>query len=190
MKKLVEFIKEKLVFKYAFEKEHKLMLEMANIQKGVVLSSNRYNISVHGASSKDREYPHLHIYLTGDNSLKQFNFEISIIDLLCDDELNLIRQLDKTKKKKIDIKNRIDCSWEGYSKLKNDFEDWLEQPYKKIERQFKNNLDALIYLYNSESEDLSDNYILEYISKQNRKINKQYHYLFSEEEKNNYSECF
>lgn len=188
MKGLVEYLKEKLIPGYV--DEHRLLIEMAHIQKGVALSSGRYNIAVHGASSKDREYPHFHIYLTGDNSQKQFNFEISIIDLLCNNELNLIRQLDKTKKKKVDIKNREYCSWEGYSKLLYDLEDWLEKPYRKIERQYKNNLHAIVEKYNEESEDLSDNYILDYISKQNKKVDKEYHYLFSETIKRTYKNLF
>lgn len=189
MTDLIEYLKERFIPGYAQEKEHALMLEMANIQKGVNLDSIRYNIAVHGASSKDRDYPHLHIYLTGDNSMKQFNFEISIVDLLCDGELRLIKQLDRTKRKKIDRRNKTDCSWEGYSKLLYDLEDWLEAPYKHP-NVYVNNLQAVVGEYNDESEDISDNYILDYIRGQKRKIDSQYHHLFSEDDKEKFKECF
>lgn len=76
-----------------------------------------YKIAVHGASSKDRPIPHIHIYLNNDiNPYTKFNFEISLIDILCKDEINLIFQTDK--KKNIDNRNRKQCTWTGYSEIK------------------------------------------------------------------------
>ena len=54
--------------------------------------NDTYKIAVHGASTKDRPTPHIHIYLANDQSYKLFNFEISLIDILCNDEINLIYQ--------------------------------------------------------------------------------------------------
>ena len=48
------------------------------------------------------------------------------------------------------INNRNKCSWNGYNKLKNDFEDWLFSKSKK-RGDFIDNLDAIIYMYNEES---------------------------------------
>ena len=191
MKSLVEFIKEILNPDYQLDKEHQLMMEMANIQRDVKFGKELYTIAIHGPNSKDREYPHIHIHLTKDNSQKIFCFEISLMDIVCDDEINIIRQLDKTKKKKIDIKNRNNCSWEGYSDILDGFEEWLEKPYKRFDGQYKNNLDALIGTYNFEgSLDETVNSFLEYIKKQNKKVLPKYKYLFSDEDIKNYKECF
>lgn len=189
MKSLLEYIKE--ILSSNADQEHQLMMEMANIQRGIKFGKYLYTVAIHGPSSKDREYPHIHVYLTNDNSQKQFSFEISLIDILCNDEINLIRQLDKTKKKKLDIKNRNNCSWEGYSDIYDGFEKWLEEPYKRFEGQYKNNLDALIGTYNFEGNlDETVNSFLEYVKSQNKQIIKRYQYLFSDEDKIKYKECF
>ena len=148
MKSLVEYIKEILNKNdyHGHSNLHDYLVEMATIDKNAQLGKGNYKIAIHGASSKDRENPHIHIYLADDNTLKKFNFEISL-DILCKDEVNLIRQTDKTSKKKIDIKNRDKCSWEGYSKLKYDFEDWLEDKRKGLPISFEDNLDSVIWNY-------------------------------------------
>lgn len=46
---------------------------MATIAKSVKLGKDSYRIAIHGVSSKDREYPHIHIYLANDNSLQKFH---------------------------------------------------------------------------------------------------------------------
>lgn len=184
MLSLVEYVQNLL------NKEEMELLEMATIQHNVPLGKDRYSIAIHGPSSKDRENPHIHIYLTGDNSLKKFNFEISLVDLLTTGEPILIRQTDKTGKKKIDIKNRDKCSWDLYSKIKYDFEDWLEAKHKKLPQTFKDNLDSIIWNYNNEWEKKLDNYLLQYIQNHNKTILPEYHKYFSEEDKEAYPECF
>ena len=74
-----------------------------------------YSIQIHGASTADRCVPHIHIYKYNDNTKKQFNFEISLIDLVSKDKITLIRQLDREKN--IDHKNKDKCSWRGYSDI-------------------------------------------------------------------------
>lgn len=89
------------------------IFEMTTISKAERWGNNTYRIAVHGTASGDREIPHVHIYLTNDNKpYNNFNFEISIIDILCKDEINLIYQRDRSKNKL--IKNRSKCFWEGY----------------------------------------------------------------------------
>lgn len=61
------------------------IFEMATISKAERWGNNMYRIAVHGTVSGDRETPHVHIYLTNDNKpYNNFNFEISIIDILCE----------------------------------------------------------------------------------------------------------
>lgn len=185
MKNLITYIKE-CISEYQNDKRHKILFEMANIQHSVKLGNNLCTISIHGADSKDREYPHIHIRLSNDNSGKQFNFEVSLVDILSDDEPILIRQTDRTGRKKIDIRNRARCSWDGYTKMRNDFEEWLEKPNHMP--SFKNNLEALVYYYDFESQ--RNGSLLKYMSEHNRKVCSKYHYLFTDEDKQNYPECF
>ena len=55
--------------------------------------------------------------------MKKFNFEISLIDILCYDEINIIAQVDKDRNIKRMHRNK--CSWEGYKKLYEGFENWI-----------------------------------------------------------------
>ena len=181
MKSLVEYIKELLNGDdyHGHGNIHDYLVEMATIDKNVQLGKDNYKITVHGASSKDRENPHIHIYAVNDKTLKKFNFEISLTDILCKDEINLIRQTDKLSKKQINIKIKDKCSWIGYSEIKYDFEDWLEDKHKSLPRAFKNNLDAVICNYNNESP--GENYILDYIKERGWKILPQYKKYFDDE---------
>ena len=82
---------------YIEDYQKQYITEMATIAKSVKLGKDIYRIAIHGVSSKDREYPHIHIYLANDNSLQKFNFEISLVDILCNDEINIVAQIDKDK---------------------------------------------------------------------------------------------
>lgn len=148
--------------------------EMATIAKSVKLGKNSYRVAIHGTSSKDRDYPHIHIYLANDNSLQKFNFEVSLVDILCNDEINLIVQIDKENG--IHRMHRDKCSWEGYRKLYNDFEDWLYDTHVNVPGEWLNNLDAIIWFCNNESP--GDNYVKEYIESRGKKILKKYEKYF------------
>lgn len=114
MKNLIEFLKD--IFKTEY------IIEMATICRSIKLDSRRfYKIAIHGPSTKDRDYPHIHIYDANDNTLKLFNFEISVIDIICNDELNIILQVDRSKH--IRRTNRSECSWDGYAELRDNFEN-------------------------------------------------------------------
>ena len=166
MKSFKEYIKEKQKQKHYEE----YVLEMAVISRRV-LNKNKYQVVIHGTNSGDRPNPHVHIYLDDDTRpFSKFNFEISLCDILCHDEINLVRM--KDKKKGLDIRNRDKCSWNNYRKLHDEFEDWLfNKPSKP--GTFKDNLDAIIWYYNNESVG-TNNYIKEYIKEHGLKVLPKY----------------
>lgn len=139
------------------------IIEMATIDKTVKVYKDTYRIALHGPAVVDRPYPHFHIYLANDIfPYNRFNIEISLIDLLCYDELN--------------IKNRNRCSWSGYKKLHDRIEDWLEEPCTGLPGNFQNNLEALIWSYDNESND--GNSLLEYINYHGKKVLPKYEKYF------------
>ena len=161
--------------------------EMATISKNEKWGNNQYRIATHGTAAGDRENPHIHIYLSSDDKpYNKFNFEISLTDILCYNEINLIYQRDISKNKK--ITNRNKCSWEGYRKIKEGFEEWLYKP-SKTPGEFVDNLDALIYWYNEES-NIIGNALLQYMKEHGLIILDKFNKYFSEEDKSMYKECF
>lgn len=159
MRKLADLLKE--------EMSHPI-LEMATISRKEKWGSHEYKIALHGTSTNDRAQPHVHIYYSTDNTdSASFNFEVSLIDILCHDEINLVRQKDGKK----DIKNRDKCTWEGYRKIRDGFEDWLFKPCK-LRGNFKDNLDAICWSYNNESN--IDNALKLYIEEHGLKVLEKY----------------
>lgn len=133
--------------------------EMAFATNDVKLGKNSYRVALHGVAAGDRLYPHIHIYLKNDHyPWKKFNFEISLIDIICHNEINLVCQIDRARG--INRKNRNQCSWTGYVDFKYDFEGWLYSECNKP-GNFIDNLDFLIYTYNEENneKDSLQNYI-------------------------------
>ena len=183
MKKLVEYIEEE------FNPEWDYVIEMASIGRPI-LNKIHYHIVLHGTYAGDRERPHIHIYLKEDKRpFSKFNFEIALDEILCYDEINLITMRDKSKH--IDIKNRNKCSWDGYFKLRDDFEDWLFSDNVEIRGGFKDNLDAIIYFYNQECDNTNNsNPLLEYIKNKGMKIQNKFINYFSEDDINKYTVCF
>ena len=182
MKKLVEYIEEE------FNPEWDYVIEMASIGRPI-LNKIHYHIVLHGTYAGDRERPHIHIYLKEDKRpFSKFNFEIALDEILCYDEINLITMRDKSKH--IYLKNRNKCSWDGYFKLRDDFEDWLFST-SELRGDFIDNLDAIIYFYNQESGGTKNsNPLLEYIKNKGMKILKKNEKYFSEEDKLKYKDCF
>lgn len=179
MKRLSDYIlRISTFFENCTQEQCVPVFEMATISKNVKMGGEHYRIAVHGPASKDRPYPHIHIYKAADKfPFPNFNFEISLVDLLCYDELNLVTMIDKDNG--VYIKNKNKCSWTGYRKLHYDFEDWLEA---KSDRKgdFKNNLDAIIWNYDNEASE--DNALLNYIEDRGKKILPKYQEYF---QKNN-----
>ena len=179
----MEYVEEK------FNPEQDYVIEMASIGYPVLNKTNHL-IALHGTNAGDRQRPHVHIYLTGDKRpFSKFNFEIALDEILCYDEINLLRMRDKSKR--IDFKNRNKCSWDGYMILKDDFEDWLFSKDVEIRGDFIDNLDAIIYWYNQESDSTNNsNPLLEYIKNKGMKIQDKFRKYFSEEDINKYDVCF
>lgn len=128
-----------------------LLTEMATF--GVKKWGNKtYKIAVHGASTKDRPTPHLHIYLNDDvNPYTQFNIEVSLVDLLCNDRITPIYQHDADNN--ILRTNRKSCTWEGYRDIFNGLKAFFEEgPIKTKHGTFDNNLDRAIYEWNRETD--------------------------------------
>ena len=97
----------------------------------------------------------------------------------------------RDKSEHVDIKNRNNCSWDGYTRLKNDFEDWLFSDNVEIRGDFQDNLDAIIYFYNQESGGTRNlNPLLEYIKSKGMKIQNKFKKYFSEDDINRYIVCF
>lgn len=171
MKYVLEYIQEKL----GITEPSMQIVEMATVDKKVKVGKDTYRIALHGPAVGDRPYPHFHIYLANDMfPYKKFNIEVSLVDLLCYDELNIVGIQDKEKG--TNIKNRDKCSWLGYRKLHNTIEDWLEKPCTGLPGRFANNLEALIWSYDNESnQGLS---LLEYIKDQGKKVLPKYKKYF------------
>lgn len=163
------------------------ILEMATIGKNIQLGKNKYRIEIHGPASKDRDVPHIHIYLSNDSHpWNKFNFEISLVDIIVNNEINLIRMKDVISKK--NLTNRSKCSWDGYKKMYYDFEDWLYSDNVTIRGEYIDNLDALIYWFNEESN--YDNALLMYIHDKGLKVHPDNFKYFSDEDKKQYKSCF
>jgi hypothetical protein len=113
---------------------------------------DKYSIQIHGAATADREVPHLHIYRFNDNGKKQFNFEISLIDLVSKDEINLIYQLDREKNVK--NTNRNECTWTGYRDVYDGLREYLFSAPKlpKYKSNYIDNLDVAISAWNQETD--------------------------------------
>ncbi len=164
------------------------IFEMATITKDIKWGNDHFRVAVHGTAAGDREVPHIHIYLSSDKkpyecsqlafnpcdditSHNKFNFEISLVDILCYDEVNLIFQRDEKTGKR--ISNRNKCSWEGYKKIADGFEDWLEQK-PTTPGDFRTNLEAIIYWWNEESDSSSDNPLKDWIESRGLKVLDKY----------------
>ena len=138
------------------EVKEQLLLEMATFGN-IKANNNSYRIAIHGPATNDRPMPHIHIYLSQDKfPYPLFNFEISLVDLVCKDEIVLVAQIDRAKN--IRRTNKDDCSWIGYRELYNSFKDFLSQPpMKKIYKgRALNNLQVAIMEWDNENNDNVD----------------------------------
>ena len=154
------------------------LLEMATFGKPK-WGQNLYKISVHGPATSDRETPHIHIYLLNDTKLNTFNFEISLVDILCKDEINLIYQIDK--KNNIVRTHRRDCSWEGYASIYRGFKEFLiTNQNLGLYKNCENGLKASIEAYNNESNSLG-NALKEYLDKKGLEVLPKYAKYFIDE---------
>lgn len=131
------------------DNDHDVVLEMATFGKPR-WGSKDYKIAIHDPATKDRDTPHIHIYLLNDINYNTFNFEISLIDILCKDEINLIYQLDRSKN--IMRTHRDECSWKGYSNIYKGLVEFLSTNQNIKQYNYcENGLKASIEAYNAES---------------------------------------
>lgn len=131
------------------DNDYDVVLEMATFGKPR-WGSKDYKIAIHGPATKDRDTPHIHIYLLNDINYNTFNFEISLIDILCKDEINLIYQLDRSKN--IMRTHRDECSWKGYSNIYKGLVEFLSTNQNIKQYNYcENGLKASIEAYNAES---------------------------------------
>lgn len=80
-----------------------------------------------------------------------FNFEISLVDILCSNEIHLIYQLDR--RNNIKRVGRENCSWEGYTEIYNGIKKFLSSAsVSKRYGSFDDNLDRAIYEWNRETD--------------------------------------
>ena len=120
-----------------------------------------YKVAIHSPIIKEREIPHIHIYQLNDPYHNMFDFEISLIDILCVGKINLIYQLDRYNN--IIRTHRNECSWIGYSDIYEGLEEFLHTnqnifPYNDC----LTGLEAAIVAYNAESNS-RDNALKEYL---------------------------
>jgi hypothetical protein len=134
------------------------LLEMATFGR-INADSKLYKIAIHGPATKDRDYPHIHIYLANDSTDNPtFNFEVSLIDLVCSDCIKLVSQLDREKN--IHNTHKDDCTWEGYRDLYKSFKAFLfAKPMKTVYvNSAINNLQVAIMEWDNENNDnMEDN---------------------------------
>lgn len=184
---LTQFISDSISKLYIPDREY--VLEMAQVGRNVKLGRHIHDLAVHGTNAGDRAYPHLHIYkIRGD---KTFDFEVSLLDIVCDDEINLISMKDKSAR--INRRNRRICSWEGYKAMFNDFEEWLDEiPKRPGAFEYKNNIDYCVWAYNDESGgDKEYNPFLEYVRSQGKKVHPLHKDLKSfDGYRERYKDCF
>ena len=138
------------------EVKEQLLLEMATFGN-IKADNNSYRIAIHGPATNDRPMPHIHIYLSQEKfPYPLFNFEISLVDLVCKDEIVLVAQTDRSKN--IQRTHKDECSWVGYRALYNSFKVFLSQPpMKKIYKgRALNNLQVAIMEWDNENNDNMD----------------------------------
>ena len=114
---------------------------------------NHYRIAIHGLTADDRNVPHIHVYRQKERNTCSpvFNFEISLLDILTKDEINLIYQ--KDLEKNIQFTNRRDCSWTGYAEILKGMKNFLqkENPVPVFGKNVTN-LERCIYEWNKETD--------------------------------------
>lgn len=148
---LKRVIKEELTSETMTDNHASVLSEMATF--GSERWGNRqYKIAIHGVNSGDRPTPHIHIYYNQERNTRNpvFNFEISLLDILERNELNLIYQKDKSQN--IKRTNRSECNWTGYKDIFDGLLSFLTSTSKcPIFGKQTSNLGRAIYEWNKET---------------------------------------
>lgn len=126
-----------------------LICEMATVGWPVI-NKVRYKLSIHGVNTSDRPIPHIHLDRADDPERRRFKFEISLTDFISTGEPVLVLQ--KDLKRHIFRTNRTECSWDGYSRLRNGVIEYLRSgPEEHAPRGSRSNLESFIIYWNNES---------------------------------------
>lgn len=193
MNDVAKIVKSRIIHKISDADEHHnfsghMVAEMATFGQGK-WGKNAYKVAIHGASTKDRETPHIHIYYANEqNPVKPaFNFEISLLDILTKDEINVIFQIDRSANIRNTLRSR--CTWEGYRDLYKGFKTFLftKPASSRKGGNFIDNLDRAIHEWNRETdlngyENLGENPLKKYIDKKGLTILPKYMIYFEENE--------
>ena len=148
---LAQMIEEAIIL--SLDKQPLMEMATCGVEKW---GKNTYKIAVHGASTKDRPTPHIHIYLNNDqNPYSKFNFEISFIDLICEDKIIPIYQLDRQNNVK--NTNRRECTWNGYKEIAEGLRIFLSESCTSKFGDFSSNLERIIYEWNRETDFVKTN---------------------------------
>ena len=92
------------------------------------LAGGKYRIAIRSMAADERSIPHFHVYSAELPLGADFEFEISLLDLLEKDELNLIYQKDlRNVKNQILESDPSKCSWNGYETMRDELRDFLAQ---------------------------------------------------------------
>lgn len=127
--------------------------------------------------------PCFHIYKEDEDDYAhpEFDFAVSLVDILSKDEFNLIWQQDNESG--IKRTDKTECSWTGYENLLNMIKDYLSSTPKSNKRWgFNDNLDRAIYAWNNETcvdfEEKGINPLKEYCKSHNIIIQEKYQPYF------------
>lgn len=136
----------------------------------------KYKLSIHGVNTSDRPIPHIHLDRADDLDRRRFKFEISLPDFLATGEPVLVLQ--KDLKHHIYRTNRVDCSWNGYTKLRNGVIEYLESgPEERAPRGSRSNLESFIIHWNNESGTDPD-LLAKYLKERNIEVLEKYRIYF------------
>jgi len=165
---------------------YEYLCEMATVGTPTI-DNEQFKIVIRGSANNDRETPHVHIYLRSDVPAgRTFNFEVSLIDILTKNQINLVKQLDfRSRNNRIDKRNRTECSWDNYTSLLQGFDDFLKSaPVGKYKRSYPNartNLELMTHIWNAESnDDTVDNPLGKYIQERKLEVLPEYRKYFPE----------
>lgn len=163
------------------------LIEMATC--GVEKWGNRtFKIAVHGASSADRPTPHVHVYLNNDqNPYRQFNFEVSLVDLFCTDQITPIYQLDEERN--IKRTHRDECTWTYYKEIKKGLRTFFNSRCTNNKfGNFSDNLERVVYEWNRETDfvktEQGGNPLKDYFQEHNLVILPKYQKYLKEKDEN------
>lgn len=165
---------------------YEYLCEMATVGTPTI-DNERFKIVIRGSANNDRETPHVHIYLRNDVPAgRTFNFEVSLIDILTKNQINLVKQLDfRHRNHRIDKRNREECSWDNYTGLLQGFYEFLRAaPVGKYKRSYPNaqtNLELMTHIWNAESnDDTVDDPLGKYLQERNLVVLPEYRKYFPE----------